>query len=126
MRIEHFDADWGNPGSYSQAVRCGDLIFVCGQLGAEPGGPAVEFATQAEAALSRLIAVVEQAGGGVETILKVNGFLASMDDFAAYDLIYRRLIHVEPKPARTTVQISGFVEPLLVELDAVAAVGDKP
>ncbi len=120
--IEHFQTDWGNPGSYSQAVRAGDLILTCGQLGAEPGGPAVPFAEQAETALRRLLAVIEAAGGSVETIVKINGYLASMDDFAAYDEIYRRLVAGDAKPARTTVQIGGFAAPLLVEVDAVARV----
>jgi len=122
MDLEHIDSEWGNPGSYSQAVRSGPLIFTCGQLGAEPGGSEVDFATQAETALRRLVEVVERAGGGVETILKINGYLASMDDFSVYDEIYRRLIAVEPKPVRTTVQIGRFVDPLLIEVDAVAHV----
>ena len=120
MKLEHFQAEWGNRASYSAAVRAGDLIVTCGQLGAEPGGPPVDFATQAETALRRLVAVVEQAGGGVETILRINGYLASMNDFASYDRIYRQVIGVDPKPTRTTVQLGGFVAPLLVEVDAIA------
>jgi 2-iminobutanoate/2-iminopropanoate deaminase len=118
--LEHFQADWGNPASYSQAVRAGNVIVTCGQLGAEPGGPPVAFETQAETALSRLLAVIEAAGGGVDTILRINCYLASMNDFPAYDRIYRSLIDVDPKPTRTTVQIGGFVAPLLVEVDAIA------
>jgi enamine deaminase RidA (YjgF/YER057c/UK114 family) len=45
-----------------------------------------------------------------------------MDDFETYDEIYRRVIAVQPKPVRTTVQIGGFVDPLLIEVDAVAHV----
>ena len=108
--------------SYSQAIRVGDLIFTCGQLGADPAGPPVDFVTQAETALRRLVGAVEAAGGSVETIVKVNGYLASMDDFPAYDAAYRVIIGVAPKPVRTTVQIGGFVAPLLVEVDAVAVV----
>jgi 2-iminobutanoate/2-iminopropanoate deaminase len=117
--LQHFHSE-GSEASYSAAVRVGDLIWTCGQLGAEPGGPAVDFETQAEAALKRLVAVVEEAGGSVETIVKINGYLASMSDFAAYDRIYRSVIAAQPMPARTTVQIGGFVEPLLVEVDAIA------
>jgi 2-iminobutanoate/2-iminopropanoate deaminase len=122
MPMRHFQTEWGNPSSYSQAVRFGDLIFTCGQLGAEPGGNAVDFAEQAETALRRLVTVVESAGGSIATILRINGYLQTMDDFEAYDEVYRRVVAVEPKPTRTTVQIGGFVEPLLVEVDAVAHV----
>ena len=66
--------------------------------------------------------VVESAGGSVATILRINGYLQTMDYFEVYDEIYRRVVAVEPKPTRTTVQIGGFVEPLLVEVDAVAHV----
>jgi 2-iminobutanoate/2-iminopropanoate deaminase len=121
-QLQHYQTGWGNPASYSQAVRAGDLIVTCGQLGAAPGDPPVSFAAQAETALRRLVAVVESAGGGVETILRINGYLASMDDFPTYDRIYREIVAVDPKPARTTVQIGGFVEPLLVEVDAIAVV----
>jgi 2-iminobutanoate/2-iminopropanoate deaminase len=56
----------------------------------------------------------------VDTILKVNGFLADLADFPAYDRIYREVIGVDPKPARTTVQIAAFFPPNLVEVDALA------
>jgi enamine deaminase RidA (YjgF/YER057c/UK114 family) len=66
------------------------------------------------------VSVVSASGGGADTIVRINGFLASMEDFPVYDRIYREVIGVEPKPTRTTVQIGGFVPPLLVEVDAVA------
>jgi 2-iminobutanoate/2-iminopropanoate deaminase len=118
--VRYLDAEWGNPRSYSQAVRIGDMIFTAGQLGAEPGGDPVDFSTQTETALRRLITVVENAGGSLATILKVNCYLRSIDDFEEFDAIYRRTIPLEPKPARTTVQIGGFIGPLLIEIDAVA------
>lgn len=118
--ISHFQADWGNSDSYSQAVTDGNLIFVCGQLGVADGDPPKPFDEQARTALTRLVACVRQAGGDVDSILKVNGYLADMADFAVYDRIYREVIAVEPKPARTTVQVGGFASPILVEVDAVA------
>jgi 2-iminobutanoate/2-iminopropanoate deaminase len=118
--IEHFETDWGNPSSYSQAVTDGNLIFVCGQLGVAAGDAPEPFEEQARTALRRLVGCVRQAGGDVDTILKVNGYLADMADFRVYDRIYREVIGVEPKPARTTVQIGGFEPPILVEVDAIA------
>jgi len=119
--ISHFETEWGNPRSYSAAVSDGNLIFVCGQLGVADGDPAMPFEEQAETALTRLVACVRQAGGDIDTILKVNGYLADMADFPAYDRIYREVIAVDPKPARTTVQVGGFAPPILVEVDAIAA-----
>ena len=122
--IQRFDAESGNPRSYSQAVRAGDLIFTCGQLGVDPGGKPLPFAEEVEICLRRLVSAVESAGGSIETILKVNGYLADLNDFPVYDEIYRRIIGVSPKPARTTVQIAAFPPPIRVEIDAVAVVRD--
>jgi 2-iminobutanoate/2-iminopropanoate deaminase len=118
--IEHVQMPWGNAASYSQATCTGDLIFTCGQLGVDPGAPDVPFEVQARTALERMVAIIREAGGGVETILKVNGFLADLADFPVYDRLYREIIGVDPKPARTTVQIAAFVPPILVEVDAIA------
>ncbi|MDX6475896.1 MAG: 2-iminobutanoate/2-iminopropanoate deaminase [Gaiellaceae bacterium] len=118
--IEHVQMPWGNPDSYSQATCTGELIFTCGQLGVDPGAPDVPFEVQARTALERLVAIICAAGGGVETILKINGFLADLADFPVYDTLYREIIGVAPKPARTTVQIAMFVSPILVEVDAIA------
>ena len=118
--ITHFEAPWGNPASYSQAVTDGNLIFVCGQLGVAPGDPPTPFEEQARTALGRLLTSVEQAGGDVKTILKINGYLADLADFPVYDRVYRELVAVDPKPARTTVQIGAFMAPILLEVDAIA------
>lgn len=110
----------GKPASYSAAVRSGDLIFTAGQIGVEVGAEPVDFRAQATEALLRVIVAVEAAGGSLETILKVNGYLADLDDFPVYDEVYRSIIGVDPKPARTTVQIVRFPPPILIEVDAVA------
>lgn len=118
--LSFYETGSGNPASYSAAVRAGDLIFTAGQIGVAPGSEPMEFRAQAAEALSRVIQAVEAAGGGLETIVKVNGYLADLDDWPAYDELYRSIIGVHPKPARTTVQIARFPEPILIEVDAVA------
>jgi 2-iminobutanoate/2-iminopropanoate deaminase len=118
--ITHFEMPWGNPGSYSQAVTDGNLIFVCGQLGVEAGELPVPFEEQARTAISRLLTCVKEAGGDIDTIVKINGYLADIADFPVFDRIYRELVSVNPKPARTSVQIGGFAAPILVEVDAIA------
>lgn len=112
----------GRPTSYSAAVRTGGMIYTAGQIGAEVGEPAVTTGEQVRTALRRVIAAVEAAGGGLETIVKVNTFLADLDDFPEYDEIYREVFDVDPKPARTTVQVASLPAPLRIEVDAVASV----
>lgn len=112
----------GRPASYSAAVRAGGIIYTAGQIGAEVGGPTVTTGEQVSTALRRVIAAVEAAGGGLDTVVKVNAFLADLDDFPEYDQIYREVFDVDPKPARTTVQVASLPAPLRIEVDAVASV----
>lgn len=120
METQRVRMPWGTPQSYSCAVSCAGLIFTSGHLGAEPGGDQVPFGTQARTALERLIGTLTEAGGSARTIIKVNAYLATMSDFAEWDEIYRSVLPADELPARTSVGIGGFVEPLLLELDAVA------
>jgi 2-iminobutanoate/2-iminopropanoate deaminase len=122
--IERY-CDESNDGSnYSTAVRSGELIFVSGQLGADPHGPDVPFETQLRTALANLFAAVTALGSGIDMLLKVNGYIANIEDFPDYHRIYREGFGDVPRPARTTVQIGAFEPPILVEIDAIARVRD--
>ncbi len=93
--------------------------MTAGHLGAESessGG----IEGQTRTALRDLLKTVERAGGTRETILRINAYLAEIDDFEAFDRVYRDLIGLAARPARTTVQIGGFKAPYLVEVDAIA------
>lgn len=113
------------PRSYSQAVRYGTLIITAGHLGTAPG-EAATIEQQTRSALTQLLATVEQAGGSAETILRVNAYLATIDDFEAFDDVYRDVIGLEKRPTRTTVEIGCFKPPYLVEVDAIAAALGEP
>jgi enamine deaminase RidA (YjgF/YER057c/UK114 family) len=80
----------------------------------------VPFKQQAHTALERLLATIQKAGGSAATIIKVNAYLDTMSDFPQWDEIYRAMIPSGPMPARTSIEIGGFAEPLLLEIDAVA------
>jgi 2-iminobutanoate/2-iminopropanoate deaminase len=117
---DYVDTSWSNPASYSAAVRHGDTIYTSGNLGVDPGEPPVGFATQCEVALNRMIASVEAAGGGLDTILRIGAYIRDIDDFEEWDAVYRRVIARTPMPVRTTVQIGGFAAPCMVEVDCIA------
>jgi 2-iminobutanoate/2-iminopropanoate deaminase len=122
--IDRFAADPpGRVRSYSQAVRAGSLIITAGHLGAAPG-ESRGIEEQTRTALTQLLATVERAGGRADTILRINAYLATIDDFQAFDGVYREVIGLEKRPARTRVQIGGFKAPYLVEVDAIAAALD--
>jgi enamine deaminase RidA (YjgF/YER057c/UK114 family) len=108
--------------NYSSAVRSNDLIFVSGHLGTTAGGQDSSFEEQLRAALAGVLRAVEALGGSRGTLLKMNGYIANVADFPDYHRIYRDVLGEGPLPARTTVQIGGFEPPILVEMDAIAAV----
>lgn len=123
--IERFAADPPKrPRSYSQAVRYGWLIVTAGHLGAAPEMEA-SIEEQTRSALTELLASVERAGGSAESILRINAYVATMDDFEVYDQVYREVIGLGKRPTRTTVQIGGFKPPYLVEVDAIAVALDE-
>jgi 2-iminobutanoate/2-iminopropanoate deaminase len=107
-------------GAYSQAIRAGDFVFVSGQGPSDPEtgelvGDTIE--AQTERTLRNVEAIAQAAGGSLRDVVKVSAFLASIDDFPAYNATYERVFDAEPRPARTTTgaQLLG----ILVEIDAV-------
>jgi 2-iminobutanoate/2-iminopropanoate deaminase len=112
-------------GPYSQAIRSGELVFTAGQIGLDPAtGELVDgVAEQADRALRNLTAILDAAGTSPERVIKTTVFLADMGDFAAVNEVYARHFS-QPFPARSTVAVAGLPKGALVEIEAVALVGD--
>jgi 2-iminobutanoate/2-iminopropanoate deaminase len=107
---------------YSQGIVFGDLVFVSGQIGIDPeAGSVVEggIEAQTERVMQNLSAILEEAGSGLEQLLKTTIFLADFDDFGTVNEIYGRHVGSEP-PARATVQVAYLPSGVLVEIDAIA------
>ena len=108
---------------YSQAIRNGDLVFVSGQLGLKPGDTAISglIQDQTEQIFQNLKAILEEAGSGLDRIVKTTVFLTDLGDFQGMNEVYAR--HVgEERPARSTVEISALPSGALVEIEAIATV----
>ena len=111
-------------GPYSQAVRFGGLVFVAGQAGLNPTTGAVVGATfdlQARQAFENLRAVLEDAGSGLDRVLKTTCFLAVPEAFDQLNALYTEYFPVAP-PARST-PIVQLPRGLLFSIEAIAAVG---
>src|ERR671930_2166080 len=109
---------------YSQAIRCGDLVFVSGQLALRPGEKELSGGTieeQTEQILANLRAILEAAGSGLDRLVKTTVFLADLDDFAGMNEVYARHVGDRP-PARATVEVARLTSCALVEIEAVAHV----
>jgi 2-iminobutanoate/2-iminopropanoate deaminase len=112
-------------GPYSQAIRAGDLVFTAGQLGLDPvSGELVgnDVTVQAEQALANLAAILEEAGSGMDRLVKVTVFLAEIGDWPAVNEIYSRLVP-EPFPARSAFAVKDLPKGARVEIEAVAVAG---
>lgn len=117
----------GAIGPYSQAVRAGNLIFASGQIPIDPAtGEFVAggIAEQTEQVLRNLTAVFEEAGAGMNQVVKTTVFLLSMDDFAAMNEVYGRFFSEEP-PARATVQAARLPRDARVEIEAIALIRNE-
>ena len=107
---------------YNQAVKTGGLVFVAGQLGLRPGekemvGPGID--EQTEQVLVNLRAILEEAGSGLENLVKTTVFLQNLSDFTAMNDVYARHIGDRP-PARSTVEVAALPSGALVEIEAIA------
>ena len=109
---------------YSQAIRVGELVFVSGQLALRPDDPQIVGETieeQTEQVMANLAAILEEAGSGLDRLVKTTVFLVDLDDFAGMNEVYARRVGERP-PARATVEISRLPSGALVEIEAVAHV----
>jgi 2-iminobutanoate/2-iminopropanoate deaminase len=107
---------------YSQAIRVGDLVFVSGQLALRPGEKELSEGTigeQTEQIFANLRAILEEAGSGLDRLVKTTVFLTDLNDFAGMNEVYARHVGERP-PARATVEIAGLPSGALVEIEAIA------
>jgi len=108
-------------GPYSQAIRAGKFLFASGQLGLDPttGNLQEGIEAQTRQALANLQAVLAEAGGSVENVVKTTIFLADLAHFATVNNLYAQVFQTEP-PARSTVQVAALPKGGLVEIEIVA------
>jgi 2-iminobutanoate/2-iminopropanoate deaminase len=107
---------------YSQAIRTGDLVFVSGQLALEPGHAEIvgsSIQEQTEQVLQNLAAILEEAGSGIDKLVKTTVYLVNLGDFQGMNEVYARWVGDQP-PARATIEISALPSGALVEIEAIA------
>lgn len=108
-------------GTYSQAVRHGDLVFISGQIPLDPASMEVvegDFAARARRVFENLKGIVEAAGGSMDQVLKVNLFLTDLANFATVNEVMAEYFD-EPYPARAAVGVASLPKGTDVEAEAV-------
>lgn len=109
-------------GPYSQGIITGNLIFISGQTPLDPEtGQLVEerIEIQTRRALLNIKAIVEEAGSGMEKIVKTTVFLTDMRNFTKMNEIYKEFF-ADDFPARSTVQVARLPKDAMVEIEAIA------
>jgi reactive intermediate/imine deaminase len=108
-------------GTYSQAVKAGDTVYLSGQIPLDPATLEVvadESATQVRQVFENLKAVAEAAGGTLADIVKLNIFLTDLADFALVNETMAQYFS-EPYPARAAIGVAGLPRAVRVEMDAI-------
>ncbi|MBL8048387.1 MAG: RidA family protein [Chthonomonas sp.] len=112
----------GAIGPYSQAIRCGDLLFCSGQIPLTPGGELIggDVREQTEQVMKNIAGVLGAAGLGFENVIRTTIFLSSMDHFGAVNEVYGSRFPSDP-PARSTVAVAGLPRGVDVEIEVLAS-----
>lgn len=111
-------------GTYSQAVKVGDTVYLSGQIGLDPASMQLVDGIDAQIVrvFDNLKAVAEAAGGTLADVVKLNIFLTDLGNFAKVNETMA-IYFAEPFPARAAVGVASLPRGALVEADAVMVVG---
>ncbi len=108
-------------GTYSQAVRHGDTVYLSGQIPLDPETMEMvegDIEGQIHRVFLNLQAVCTAAGGGLDDVVKLNVYLTDLGNFAAVNSIMAGYFS-EPYPARAAVGVAALPRGAEVEMDAV-------
>ncbi|MBI5674599.1 MAG: hypothetical protein HZC48_02065 [Nitrospirae bacterium] len=124
--IFHTDKAPEPKGPYSQAVIHNGVMYLSGQIPLDSEGVPMRGTIEEEttAALENMKILVEEAGAGLEDVMKVTCYLADMEDFKRFNDVYRSYFSENP-PARTTIQAGRLPLDVQVEIDAIVALPEK-
>jgi reactive intermediate/imine deaminase len=108
-------------GTYSQATRHGNTVYLSGQIPLDPASMEIvdgEIEAQIHRVFMNLRAVCEEAGGTLDHIFKLNVYLTDMAHFPFVNAIMAEYF-TEPYPARAAVAVAALPRDARVEMDAV-------
>jgi reactive intermediate/imine deaminase len=108
-------------GTYSQAIRAGNLVFLSGQIPLVPESMVVvdgDFEARARQVFTNLAAVAEAAGGSLDDAVKITVFLTDLDNFATVNKVMEEFF-TTPFPARAAVGVASLPKGVDVEADAI-------
>ena len=110
-------------GTYSQAVKIGNTIYLSGQIGLDPASMQMVDGIEAQIVrvFDNLKAVCDASGASLNDIVKLNIFLTDLGHFALVNEIMARYF-TQPYPARAAIGVAALPRAALVEMDGVVVV----
>ena len=119
-QVIHTDHAPAAVGTYSQAIKVGNTVYISGQLGLDPATMQLKegFDAQARQAFDNLEAIVKAAGGSLNDTVKFNVSLTDLADFAALNQVFEERLSA-PYPARAAVQVAALPKGGVVEIEAI-------
>lgn len=111
-------------GTYSQAVRAGDTVYLSGQIGLDPAtGQLVEgIDAQIHRVFANLAAVAAAAGLGLDRAVRMTVYLTDLANFAKVNEIMAQYVG-QPYPSRAAVGVASLPRGALVEVDCILYAG---
>lgn len=123
VNIEHINPGTPVAGPYTPVVKAGNLLFISGQI-ADKG--IKNIGEQTVNILEKIKALLEVCKTSVENIVKINIYLANIEDFQEMNEGYKSFFisnGIKDKfPARTTVQAQPAIKGFLIEIDAIVVI----
>ena len=113
-------------GTYSQAIKVGQTVFISGQIPLEPGTMNIvdeDIRAQTHRVLNNLAAVARESGGNLDDVVKLTVFLTDLSHFAVVNEVMAEHFN-PPYPARAAVGVAALPKGVPIEVDAIAHLGD--
>ena len=113
-------------GTYSQAIKVGETVFISGQIPLEPGTMHIvdeDIRAQTHRVFNNLAAVVREGGGNLDDVVKLTVFLTDLSHFAVVNEVMAEHFN-PPYPARAAVGVAALPKGVPIEIDAIVHLGD--
>lgn len=113
-------------GAYSQAIEREGLVYTSGQIPVNPQtGTLVDggIAEHTEQSIKNIQAILNEAGSGLNLVVKTTCFITDMNNFEAFNSVYAG--YFPGKPARSCVAVKALPKGALVEIEAVAEIKNR-
>ena len=113
-------------GPYAPAVKVNGMIYTSGQVPISLDGTMLErdIKVQTRQVLSNLRTLLEDAGSGLEKVVKVSLYLENIEDFGIVNVLFAESFG-DHKPARTTIAVKGLPKNSMIMVDVIALAADS-